>query len=491
MREVRISGYTLREVEPYVREIPKKGHMKVPARLFASEKLLEKISRDKTIEQLVNIARFPGIVKYSLAMPDSHQGYGMPIGGVVAIDAENGVISPGAVGFDINCGVRVLRTDLTEKEVRPKLRNLLREIFNNVPAGVGLEGKIRLSYKDLDRVLEEGVDRAIENGYAREEDKQRLEEGGRMKDADASKVSQRAKKRGHGQLGTLGAGNHFLEIQIVDSVYDEEIAKKFGIFGSEDGSPQVLVMIHTGSRGLGHQVASDYLKLMGREMSRFNLKPPDRELVCAPFNSRIGQDYRRAMSAAANFAFVNRTLITYRVRKAFEKVFGVSAEDLGMHLIYGLAHNIAKLEEHEVDGKRMKLLVHRKGATRSFKPRHEALKGTPYYETGQPVLIPGSMGTASYILRGTEEAMRKSFGSSAHGAGREMSRAEALRKFRGSEVKRKLESMGILVMSGSLKGLAEERAPAYKDVDEVVKVTDAVGIAKKVIRMRPIGVIKG
>ncbi len=493
MKELRIAGFRLIEVEPNVWEIPKGSRpgMRVPARIFASEILLEKMGRDRTLEQATNVARLPGIQKYSIVMPDGHQGYGFPIGGVAGIDAENGVISPGGIGFDINCGVRVIRTDLTEREVRPKLRQLLKKIFEYVPAGVGLEGRIKLSKRDLDEVLERGVDRAIEHGYAREEDKRRTEEGGRMKDADPTKVSERAKRRGRGQLGTLGAGNHFLEIQIVDQVYNEEVAKKFGIFGSEDGSPQVLVMIHTGSRGLGHQVASDYLRIMEREMRRYNLRPPDRELACVPFNSPVGQDYRKAMSAAANFAFTNRTLIMYRVRKAFEEVFGTSAEDLGMHLIYDVAHNIAKLEEHEVDGRRMKILVHRKGATRAFPKGHEALKNTPYYDVGQPVLIPGSMGTASYILVGTETSMKKTFGSSAHGAGRMMSRAEAIRKFRGSRVKREMERMGILVMSGSLKGLAEERAPAYKNVDEVVRVTDSVGIAKKVVRMRPIGVVKG
>ncbi len=478
----------LKRISPYIWEIPQKYKpgMRVPARIFADEVLLEKMKQDMTLEQAANVAHLPGIYKYSIVLPDGHQGYGFPIGGVAAFDAEHGVISPGGVGYDINCGVRVLRTNLKDSEIRPLLRELVERLFRNVPSGLGSTGKIRLTLSELDRVLEEGVAWAISKGYGWPEDPDHIEERGSMEGASASLVSQRAKNRGRNQLGTLGSGNHFLEVQRVDKIYDREIAKRLGIY--EEG--QVLVMIHTGSRGLGHQVCSDYLKIMERAARRYGVPLPDRELVSVPTTSREAQDYFAAMKSAANFAWTNRQLITHWVRQSFEQVLKRSADDMEMHIIYDVAHNIAKLEEHEVDGRRVKVYVHRKGATRAFPPGHPAVP-KDYKEIGQPVLIPGSMGTASYILVGTPTAMKITFGSSPHGAGRMKSRAAAKRVYRGSSVKAELENRGILVRAASLAVVAEEAPGAYKDVDRVVEVADAVGIAKKIVRMVPLAVVKG
>ncbi len=479
----------LKKLEPFIWEIPQgyKRGMRVPARIFADEVLLEKMKSDLTLEQAANVAMLPGIYKYAIVLPDGHQGYGFPIGGVAAFDAEEGVLSPGGVGYDINCGVRIIRTNLTEDEVRPRLKELTDLLFRYVPSGLGSRGRITLSRGELNRVLEEGVLWAISNGYGWSEDPDFIEERGSMEGADAAKVSERAKERGRPQLGSLGSGNHFLEVQKVDKIYDPKIAKALGI--EEEG--QVTVMIHTGSRGLGHQVCSDYLRVMEVAVRKYRMPLPDRELVSVPATSPEAQDYFAAMKAAANFAWTNRQLITHWVREVFEKVFKKSADALDMHIIYDVAHNIAKLEEHVVDGgKRRKVYVHRKGATRSFPPGHPLIPAK-YRDVGQPVLIPGSMGTASYILIGTQKAMEITFGSAPHGAGRMMSRARAKSRFRGSSVKARLEGRGIVVRAASLAVVAEEAPEAYKDVDRVALVAHEVGIARKVVRLVPLSVVKG
>ncbi|WP_449295438.1 RtcB family protein [Palaeococcus pacificus] len=418
-------------------------------------------------------------------MPDGHQGYGFPIGGVAAFDAREGVISPGGVGYDINCGVRLVRTNLKKDEVRPRIKQIIDTLFKNVPSGLGSKGRVRLQWTQLDDVLADGAKWAVDNGYGWNEDLEHLEEGGRMEGANPSYVSQKAKQRGAPQLGSLGSGNHFLEVQYVDEIYDEEVAKAYGLFKG-----QVVVMIHTGSRGLGHQVASDYLRIMEKANRKYNIPWPDRELVSLPFESEEGQRYFSAMKAAANYAWANRQMITHWVRESFEEVFKQKAEDLEMSIVYDVAHNIAKLEEHEINGKKVKVVVHRKGATRAFPPGHESVPKA-YRDVGQPVLIPGSMGTASYILAGTEGAMKESFGSTCHGAGRLMSRHAATRTWRGDRVERELLQRGIYVRAASKRVVAEEAPGAYKSVDNVVNVVHKAGIAKLVARMRPMGVAKG
>ena len=479
---------SLKKLEDVVWEIPtsyKKG-MRVPARVYADEYLLQKMQSDLTLEQAANVAMLPGIYKYSIVLPDGHQGYGFPIGGVAAFDAEEGVLSPGGVGYDINCGVRILRTDLKYEDVKDKLTELAELLFRYIPSGLGSRGRISLSKGELDRVLAEGVEWAVEKGYGWSEDPEFIEERGSMEGADPSKVSDTAKERGREQLGTLGSGNHFLEIQVVDKIYDPKAAAVMGI--TEVG--QVTVMIHTGSRGLGHQVCSDYLRIMEVAVRRYNMPLPDRELVSVPAKSREAEDYFAAMKAAANFAWTNRQLITHWTREVFSKVLGRSADDLGMHIVYDVAHNIAKLEEHTIDGGRKLVYVHRKGATRAFPPGH-SLVPSKYKGIGQPVLIPGSMGTSSYMLVGTNKAMEISFGSAPHGAGRVLSREEAKRRYRGSEIKSSLESRGIVVRAASMAVVAEEAPSAYKDVDRVADVADRAGMAKKVVRLVPISVVKG
>ncbi len=479
----------LKKIDSFRWEIPKsyKQGMRVPGMIFASEHMIEQIKKDNAPEQVANVATLPGIIKASMAMPDIHWGYGFPIGGVAAFDGEEGIISPGGVGYDINCGVRLLTTNLDEKDVRPKLKELVDNMFMNVPSGVGEKGKLRLNFGELNKVLDFGAKWAVENGYGWEEDLERLEEGGSIKFADHTKVSEKAKKRGAPQLGTLGAGNHFLEVQTVEKIFLPDVAKKFGI--THEG--QITVMIHTGSRGLGHQVASDYIRVMEQASRKYGIKLVDPQLACAPVKSKEAEDYFKAMSAAANFGFTNRQLITHWVRESFGKVFGEDPEDLGMHLVYGVAHNIAKLEEHIVDGKRMKVYVHRKGATRAFAAGRQELSQL-YRDVGQPVLIPGDMGTGSYVLVGTQKAMEETFGSTCHGAGRVMSRHAALRKFRGEEVKRELwEKKHIYVRSASNRVAAEEAPDAYKDVNEVVRAVEGAGISRIVAKMMPLGVVKG
>jgi len=471
----------LKRINDYTWEIPKTGNMKVPGVIYTSSKLLESVRRDMTLTQAKNVACLRGIQRKSYVMPDAHQGYGFPIGGVAAFDIDEGIISPGGVGYDINCGVRLLRTDYIEKDIHERRKQLLAEIFKEVPAGVGKGGITRLSRNILLEVCTKGAEWAIENGYGTKQDLLRTEENGRMKEADPGYLSSRAVERGIPQLGTLGAGNHFLEIQKVSEIYDERVSQVFGILSAG----QILVMIHCGSRGFGHQVASDYIRLMENKFGTRGL--PDRELINAPIRSPLGQQYYKSMSAAVNYAFANRQMIAHWVRNVFAKVMGSSE---GMDQVYDVCHNVAKIEKHRIDGKEKEFCIHRKGATRSFGPGQEEIPEI-YRSVGQPVIIPGSMGTSSYILVGTREAEQLSFGSTAHGAGRVMSRHEALRRFRGEKIKHELESRGIELMSTSWRGVAEEASQAYKDVDEVVKVSHKVGIGKLVAKVVPVGVMKG
>jgi len=442
--------------------------MLVPARIYITEKMLDEVVQDRSLNQLVNLTTLPGIVKYSLAMPDIHEGYGAPIGGVGAMKLSDGVISPGFVGYDENCGCRLLLSNYQEQEIKPYLDKLTTEIQKEVPSGLGRGRQIKLSIEEINKILEGGVPYLVEKGYGGKEDIENCEERGKMEEADASAVSSLAKKRGCDQVGTLGSGNHFIEVQKVTEIFDEEVAKVFGLF-----KDQVVVMIHTGSRGLGHQNCTDYLRVVMGAVERYGIKLPDRELACVPFNSPEGQRFFKAMSAACNFAWANRQMISFYVRKVWQKVL---SKKIKLDLLYDVAHNIAKIEEHEVDGKKMKLIVHRKGATRAF--------------PDQPIIIPGSMGTASYILVGTEKS-KEAFFSTCHGAGRAMSRHEAKRKTSGREVLQQLTKKGIIVKSGSLSDLAEEAPLAYKDVDEVVEVVHQAGLAKKIVQLQPLAVIKG
>ncbi len=468
--------------------IPKyKPGMQVTGMVFANKNLLEKMQTDRTLEQCVNVAHLPGIYKYSITLPDGHEGYGFPIGGVAATDYYEGVLSPGGVGYDINCGVRMLTTSLSEKDIRPKLAQLTNEIFANVPCGLGSRRKdLKVTLGDLERISTDGANWIIEQGLGWPEDAEHCEESGCMKNANPDKVSATAKNRGLQQVGTLGSGNHFLEIQRVDRIFDSKTAKVFGI----ENEGQVTVMIHCGSRGFGHQICSDYLRVMERAVQKYNIVLPDRELACAPGTSTEAQDYYQAMGCAVNYAFANRQAITHWVRQSFKQSWGENPERFGFKLIYDVAHNIAKTETHRIDGEQKKVWVHRKGATRAFPRGHPDIP-SDYRSAGQPVLIPGSMGTSSWLLVGTEKAMEISFGSTAHGAGRMMSRAAAKRNYWGGDIKRALEQRGIHVRAASSVVLAEEADHAYKNVDAVVDVSDRLGIATKVARIVPIAVIKG
>ena len=478
----------LKKIDDYRWEIPKtyKAGMTVPGLIFASESMLNHIWQEQVFQQVANVAFLPGIVNYSLAMPDIHWGYGFPIGGVAATRVTDGVISPGGVGFDINCGVRLLRTNLTEEEVRPKIEQLIAELYVNIPSGLGSKGKIRVSEKELNEVLTKGSRWAVEKGFGEAEDIVVTEESGCLKGANPGKVSDKAKKRGIPQLGTLGSGNHFLELEVVDEIYDRDAAGAMGI----DDAGQVLFLIHTGSRGFGHEVCSDYVRLLGEAVKRYGINLPDRQLACAPVNSPEGQDYLQAMACAANYAWTNRQCITHWTRESLIKVLGKSRKELGLEQIYDVCHNIAKLEEYPIDGKRQKLCVHRKGATRAFPAGHPDVPDV-YRDIGQPVLIPGDMGRCSYIALGTETAMKESFGSTCHGAGRVQSRAAAKRSQRGADVVKALTAKGITVKAGSMGSLAEEASEAYKDVTEVVEITHKAGLSRKVARAIPVGVIKG
>ena len=478
----------LNKIDDYRWEIPKsyKPGMLVPGLVYADEAMLEAIREEQSLEQVANVAFLPGIVRRSMAMPDIHWGYGFPIGGVAATRVSDGVISPGGVGYDINCGVRLLRTNLNEDEVKPKIKELVNALFHDVPSGLGSEGKIRVGEKEIDEVLVDGAHWAVKRGFGRPEDLEATEETGRMKGAVPDKVSARAKKRGAPQSGTLGSGNHFLEVQIVREIYDEVAAKAMGI----DRIGQVLLLIHTGSRGLGHQVCDDYLRIMEEAVGRYGISLPDRQLACAPVESSEGKDYLAAMACAANYAWANRQCITHWARESFVKVFGKSLEELGMQQIYDVAHNIAKIEEHIVDGKKITVCVHRKGATRAFPAGHKDIPNR-YKEVGQPVLIPGDMGRCSYIAVGTERAMAETFGSTCHGAGRMQSRGAARRSLRGIDVTNELRARGITVKADNMASLAEEASQAYKDITQVVEVTHQAGISRKVAMASPLGVIKG
>jgi len=459
--------------------------MKVPVIIYADDQLLEKMMSDRTIRQAVNVSTIPGILQNVVVLPDGHEGYGFPVGGVAAMDAEKGMISPGGVGYDINCGVRLLRTNLKEKDVRPKLKELVNDLFNSVPSGVGSKGAIKLSSSQLDEVLVNGVPWAVDNGYGTKDDADVCEENGHMENADPNKVSDRARKRGAPQLGSLGSGNHFLEIQKVAEIHDEEAAKRMGI---ELG--QVTVLTHCGSRGFGHQICSDYLRISEQALKKYNISLPDRELACVPNSSEEGESYRKAMFAALNFAWSNRQMITHWTRKSFERVFKQSEADLGMNLVYDVSHNIAKVEKHTIDGKLKSVVVHRKGATRAFPANKEEVP-KKYRDLGQPVFIPGSMGTGSWILLGKPNSMDLTFGSTAHGAGRTMSRTKARKNYTESQVKKFLSDKGIEVKALTRDGIVEETPQAYKDVDSIVNVSHELGIATKVAKLVPIGVIKG
>jgi len=469
-------------------EIPQKHdpRMRVPVRVYADQELLRMMRRDQTLTQCINMTHLPGILKYAITLPDGHQGYGFPIGGVAAFDAEEGIITPGGVGYDINCGVRLMRTDLTYEEVRPRASELIDRIFRLVPCGVGLGSKIRLSTSELDNAVVEGVDWAIGRGYGWEGDSEHMEEGGRMEEANPDKLSSRAKQRGSGQLGTLGAGNHFLEIARVKAIYDKAAAKTFGITGPD----QIVVWIHTGSRGYGHQIASDYIRLMDRAVRKYGIRIPTRELGCAPLKSREAEDYYEAMSCAINWAFINRHVIMHQVRQAFEDTFKRSAEEMGMTLVYGMTHNTAKREEHTVDGRRVRTVIHRKGASRAFGPGRKDLPDD-YRSVGQPVLLVGTMGTASYLLVGTERGEEISFASTAHGAGRVMSRTGARRRFTAKGILSSLKRRGIVIRAASGRIVQEESPDSYKDIHKVADVSHRLGIGRKVMMSVPMAVAKG
>ena len=483
------TGMKINKISDYVWEIPKseKEGMRVPARIYASDVLFENMDKG-VFEQITNVACLPGIQKYALCMPDGHWGYGFPIGGVAAFDTENGIISPGGIGFDINCGMRLITTDLKINEVKPRLPELINELFRAVPAGVGSKGVIKASVSQLKDIMERGAEWCIENGYGWPQDLQRIEEGGHIPGADPSKVSEKAISRGINQLGTLGSGNHYLEIQLVttENIFDEKIAKVFGIKEKD----QIVIMVHCGSRGFGHQVATDYLRVFDKAMKKYDMTVRDRELACAPFKSPEGSDYYKAMLCAANSAFANRQIITHRIRESFSKVFDTNAEKLGIEIVYDVAHNIARVERYKIDGKEKEVLVHRKGSTRSFGPGRRELPEI-YREVGQPVIVGGSMQTGSFLLTGTEKAMEETFGSTMHGAGRTMSRSAAKKMVRGDQLMRTMAENGILVKAASMPGLAEEAGIAYKDISEVVETMDTLGISKKVVKIKPIGNIKG
>ncbi len=491
VREMAAEGKTwsgpVEKLDDFRWRLPKSHdpRMRVDGIVYASEDLMAGLRQDPALQQVANVAQLPGIVCASLAMPDIHWGYGFAIGGVAAFDLEEGVVSPGGVGYDINCGVRLMRSDLTRVEVLPRLDQLLPTLYQNVPAGVGSEGRIKLKGRELDRVLTQGSSWAVGQGYGWAEDLERTESGGRMAGADPALVSARAHERGVPQLGTLGSGNHFLEVQVVDRVFDPATAERFGL-----AEGRVTVMIHCGSRGLGYQVCDDYLETFRRAAVRYGISLPDGQLACGPVGSPEGREYLAAMAAAANYAWANRQCILHWVRDSCEKVFGGSAERLGLHLVYDVAHNIAKLEQHAVNGRARRVCVHRKGATRAFPAGHPDV--TPLYRAvGQPVLIPGSMGTASYVCVGTERAMAETFGSTAHGAGRLLSRHAALRRVRGRFLAKELEAAGVKVMAREKKTLGEEAPEAYKDIDRVVDAVHQAGISRKVARLVPIGVVKG
>ncbi len=484
--QIKDAASLLTKVNDYTWDIPMsyKSGMRVPGRIFVSRKLLENLEHE-TLEQTANVATLPGIQKYAMAMPDAHSGYGFPIGGVAAFDRNTGIISPGGVGYDINCGVRIIRTNLTVDDVRPRMKELIELLFHEIPSGVGSKSKLRASDKELDEAFLYGAKWAVESGYGVKEDIEHCEENGYMKNADPSKVSEKARNRGKPQFGTLGSGNHFLEVQYVDEVYDEEVAKVLGLHKG-----QVTVMVHCGSRGAGHQICDDYLKVLDKATRKYGIVLSDRQLACAPAESTEGQNYFKAMAAAANYAWANRQVITHWVRETFARFFRRDMDDLGMALIYDVAHNVAKLEEHTINGEKKMVYVHRKGATRAFPPEHPDVPQV-YRKVGQPVLIPGSMGTPSFVLHGTQKAMELTFGSACHGAGRVSSRAAAKREFHGETIQKELAAKGISVRATHPSIIAEEAPLVYKSSEEVVDVVHQLGIARKVVKVMPLGVAKG
>lgn len=485
----RSGNYRVKKISDFQFQIEKDEakKMNVPVTIYADDNLISKMIMDRTIDQAVNVSTLPGVKKHVVVLPDGHEGYGFPVGGVAATDLEEGVISPGGVGYDINCGVRLIKTNLTEKDLKPKLKDLINELFRAIPSGLGSEGAFKLTRSQLDEYLIEGAEKTISEGYGWEEDAEVCEEGGKMSGADPSSVSDTARKRGASQIGSLGSGNHFVEVQKVDKILDERAAKAMDI----NHKDQIVILIHCGSRGFGHQVCSDYLRISEITLRKYGMELADRELACVPNNSSEGESYRKAMYCALNFAWSNRQMITHWIRKSFEKVFEMSERQLDMKLVYDVSHNIAKVERHKVNGEGIQnLVIHRKGATRAFPAGMDQIP-TKYRTIGQPVIIPGSMGTASWLLLGNKKSLDLSFGSTAHGAGRTMSRSAAKRAYTLEDVRSALESKGIYIKALTKAGVIEETPNAYKDVDAVANVSNSLGIATKVARLVPIGVIKG
>jgi len=481
------SKQDFQRIDQYTWELSQnhRDDMRVPVRLYADSELFDAAFGDRSIEQLMNTATLPGIVKYAMALPDMHQGYGFPIGGVAGIDASSGVISPGGVGYDINCGVRLLASNLDWEEIEPHRDDLMSALYQSCPSGLGGDGRVRVDRRELDQLLSGGASWALKQGLARRDDVEHTEERGSFDGADPSQVSHRAKERGLSQVGSLGSGNHFLELDVVQDVYSPEVADAFGL---REG--QIVVQIHCGSRGFGHQVCDDYVKSLQSAVKKYDITLPNRQLVCAPVDSPEGRAYYGAMACAVNYAFVNRQVLAMGAREAFERVLAGKVSDFNLRQVYDVAHNIAKFEDHQVNGQTTRLCIHRKGATRCFPPGHEGVPAA-YRDVGQPVLVPGSMGTASYVLVGQEKAMELTFGSTCHGAGRTMSRTAARKKVWGHDLRDQLEEGGIAVRASSMKGLAEEAPLAYKDVSRVVETVHGLGIALKVARLEPLGVIKG
>ncbi len=480
-----MSEIKIKKINNFLWEIPQENKMNVPGRIYASEKMLTNIHEDNAAEQVQNVAQLPGILKHSFAMPDIHWGYGFPIGGVAAFDMNSGIISPGGVGYDINCGVRLLKTGLSKADIQEKRRHIIQRLFNYIPTGVGSTGKLTVTDDQLDQVMKRGARWAVENGFGEAEDLEKIEEHGEMEGADPAAVSDRAKKRGRPQLGTLGSGNHFVEVQYIEKIFDHHLAQRLGLFEG-----QVTITIHTGSRGLGHQICDDSIRTMIKASEKYGIDLPDRQLCCAPINSPEGQEYFAAMVSGVNFAFANRQIISFWVQEAFMRALGISPKDVKLSLVYEVAHNIAKIETHVIDGKKIKCCVHRKGATRAFGPGAKELPEI-YRDIGQPVLIPGDMGRASYVLIGTDEAMAQTFGSTCHGAGRIMSRNQAKKAAQGRSIKEELAHQDIYVLASSRATMDEEMPEAYKDVSDVVAAVVGAGISKQVAKLKPLGGIKG
>ncbi|MBP7020468.1 MAG: RtcB family protein [Planctomycetes bacterium] len=487
MSNISLKRISLKRIDTCLYEIPKHDKMRVPGRIYANANTLNDLYEDECLQQVINVAHLPGIVGYSLAMPDIHWGYGFPIGGVAAMDFEEGVITPGGIGFDINCGVRLIRTDLQLEQIQPHIHDIVNQLFSNIPSGLGSKNRLRLNANELCQILSKGAAWTVSQGYTDKETLEYIESKGTMPNADPDVISSRAMERGLNQIATLGSGNHFLEIDIIDEIYDQKIANVLQL-----SKNQIMFQVHTGSRGLGYQICEDYIKKMTKAMKKYNIEVPDKQLCCAPIQSPEGQEYLSAMACAANFAFVNRQMIQYYIQETMLHALGFTPNELNMTLIYDICHNIGQIEEHIFQGVQRKVLIHRKGATRAFGPHHPTLPNS-YKTIGQPVLIPGDMGRYSFLLVGTQKAMEETFGSACHGAGRKLSRGQALKQFKSRNLRQEFKEKGIVVRDGSKdgKGLYEEISEAYKDVEDVVDIMQDSGICKKVVRLRPIGVIKG